>query len=39
VLDGFALVSEQSRRPVAAPTGDELLDSWLDAQERELQER
>jgi acyl carrier protein len=39
VLDGFALISERSRRPVAAPTGDELLDSWLDAQERELRER
>ena len=39
VLDGFALVSERSRRPVAAPTGDELLDSWLDARARELAER
>jgi acyl carrier protein len=39
VLDGFALIAERSRRPVAAPTGDELLDSWLDARERELQER
>jgi hypothetical protein len=33
------LVSEQSRQPVTAPTGDELLDAWLDARERELQER
>ena len=39
VLDGFALVSQKSRRPVSAPSGDELLDSWLDARERELQER
>ena len=39
VLDGFALVSERTRRPVVAPTGDEILDSWLDARERELQER
>jgi hypothetical protein len=39
VLDGFALVSERSRRAVAAPTGDELLDAWLDARERELAER
>jgi hypothetical protein len=39
VLDGFALVSQISRRPVAAPSGDQLLDSWLDATERELQER
>ena len=34
-LDGFALVSERSRRAVAAPTGDRLLDSWLDAKARE----
>ena len=39
VLDGFSLVSARSRRPVAAPTGDEILDAWLDARERELQER
>jgi acyl carrier protein len=39
VLDGFSLVSERSRQPVTAPTGDELLDAWLDARERELQER
>jgi acyl carrier protein len=39
VLDGFALVTERSRRPVSAPTGDELLEAWLDAKERELQER
>ena len=39
VLDGFALVSERARSPVAAPSGDQLLDSWLDAKERELQER
>jgi acyl carrier protein len=38
-LDGFALVTERSRRPVAAPTGDQLLDSWLDARERELEGR
>jgi acyl carrier protein len=36
VLDGFSLVSEQSRRPVEAPPGDQLLDAWLDAKEREL---
>lgn len=39
VLDGFALVSARSRRPVEVPTGDELLDSWLDARERELSGR
>jgi acyl carrier protein len=39
VLDGFALVSERSRHPVTAPTGDQILDSWLDARERELRER
>lgn len=35
-LDGFALVSETTRRPVAAPTGDELLDAWLEAKTSEL---
>jgi acyl carrier protein len=39
VLDGFALVTASSRRPVSAPSGDQLLDSWLDAKERELGER
>jgi len=39
VLDGFALVSGRTRRPVTAPSGDQLLDSWLDAKERELRER
>jgi hypothetical protein len=39
VLDGFALVSARSRDPVAAPTGDEILDHWLDARARELTER
>ena len=36
VLDGWSLVSERSRRPVDAPKGDQLLDSWLDAKAREL---
>jgi len=39
VVDGFSIVSARSRRPVSAPTGDELLDAWLGARERELVER
>jgi acyl carrier protein len=38
VLDGFAMVSERSRRPVPAPSGDDLLEAWLEAKARELQQ-
>jgi acyl carrier protein len=37
VLDGFALVTERSRRPVPAPTGDDLLEAWLETKARELE--
>lgn len=34
--DGFRVVSAASKRPVPSPTGDEILDAWLDAKAREI---
>ena len=39
VLDGFALVSERSRSPVVAPSGDDLLEAWLEAKAGDLANR
>ncbi len=36
VLDGFAIVSQTSRKPIEAPTGDELLERWLETKSLEL---
>ena len=39
VLDELKLVSQQSRKPVLCPTGDEILEQWLDSKAKELASR